>query len=152
MNLIKPISTIMTRNLISVSPEDSLEFVKRVFLEENIHHLPVVRVRKIIGIISQSDFIKYYDEFVKKGSKASTISNALNESKVKDIMTTGMAKLESKDPIRAAVELFKINRFHAIPVVDNDELVGILTTQDIIKAVSEEPVKLEDYQTAKELT
>ena len=67
--------------------------------------------------------------------------------KVKDIMTQGLAKVDSKEPIRTALNLFKLNRFHALPVVDNDELVGMVTTFDIIDAIAKEPIALEDYKT-----
>jgi len=48
--------------------------------------------------------------------------------------------LDPNDRINVALEIFMVNRFHAIPVVENDELIGILTTYDIIKALATEPV------------
>ena len=43
------------------------------------------------------------------------------------------------------LEVFKTNRIHALPVEENGELVGIVTTYDIICALAEEEIKLEDY-------
>ena len=57
--------------------------------------------------------------------------------------------LSKPDFIRTALEVFLVNRFHAIPVVDNDELVGIVTTFDIIKAIESEPIPLENYKKAQ---
>jgi acetoin utilization protein AcuB len=62
----------------------------------------------------------------------------LENTKAQDIMTKGMGKVEPDDRINVALEVFSRNWFHALPVVQNDELVGILTTQDIIRAILEE--------------
>ena len=62
----------------------------------------------------------------------------MEEYKVEDIMTKGIASLESTDRINVALQVFSENLFHAIPVVDDGELVGMLTTFDIIKALLEE--------------
>ncbi|MDX1665798.1 MAG: CBS domain-containing protein [Saprospiraceae bacterium] len=51
-----------------------------------------------------------------------------------------MAKLSPKDRINVALEIFMENRFHAIPVVSDNELVGIVTTFDIIKELASEEV------------
>ena len=64
---------------------------------------------------------------------------------VEDIMTKGIAKLSPNDRINVALEVFLENRFHAVPVVnENGDLEGILTTFDIIKAVSRTEVTAED--------
>jgi acetoin utilization protein AcuB len=47
-------------------------------------------------------------------------------------MTKGLAVLESNDRIGVAIEIFKENLFHAIPIVDDEELKGIVTTFDLI--------------------
>ena len=55
-------------------------------------------------------------------------------------MTQGIATLEPNDRINVALQIFMENLFHAIPVVEDDEVVGILTTYDIIKALQEEDI------------
>ena len=55
-------------------------------------------------------------------------------------MTTGLAKLEPDDRINVALDVFCVNLFHALPVVKDNELVGILTPFDIIKTLAEEKV------------
>lgn len=145
MNLLAPISSIMTTNLITVNPQDKLEKVKAIFDEHNIHHLPVVRYKEIVGIISKTDLLYFL-----KGLGDDQYQAVLNTARLKNynadqIMTTGLAKLESTDRINVALEVFKTNLFHAIPIVDNDELVGILTTYDIIDELSREEVNLNSY-------
>ena len=141
MNLLAPVSTIMTKDLITVNPKDKLTEVKRLFEENSIHHLPVVRFKTLVGIISKTDLL----HFLKGLGKDTTGEQYLNEVRLnnycaEDIMTSGMAKLEPDDRINVALEVFKVNLFHALPVVENDELVGILTTYDIIKTLADEKV------------
>lgn len=149
MNLLQPVSTIMHTNLITVAPKDELTVVKQLFDEHNIHHLPVVRYQEIVGMISKNDFSHYLHGFTHNAADSLLEEVRLRAWKAEDIMTSKLAKIESKDPISLAIDLFKLNRFHALPVVDDKKLVGILTTYDIIEAISTEPVKLTDYQSAK---
>jgi len=137
MNILNPISSIMTSELLTVNPEDKLKVVKKIFDENKIHHLPVVKEKKLVGIISSTDIVSFLH-----GLKTSQIDNPVNDILLKNhtvetIMTTGVAKLSSTDKINVALEVFKENLFHAIPVVDDNELVGIVTTYDIINGLSQ---------------
>ncbi len=151
MNVIAPISTIMTSKLLTVAPDDSLMEVKAIFDQHKIHHIPVVRYKHIEGIISKTDFLHFLHGF--KGNEMDKFidETRLRSWRAEEIMTKGLAKVESTDPIRTALEVFLVNRFHAIPVVDNDELVGIVTTFDIIRAIENEPIPLEDYKKAQQM-
>lgn len=138
MDLLAPVSSLMVKNVISVQPEDTMKKVEQVFRENRIHHIPVVEEEKLVGIVSKSDYL-----FFKRGFNDQTTDNRIDEfrlktRKVKDIMTKGIARLESTDRIGVALEVFKENLFHAIPIVDDGKLVGMLTTFDIIKKLSEE--------------
>ncbi len=141
MNILAPVSTIMTRDLITVNPKDSLKVVKEIFDSKRLHHIPVVRYKKIVGIISKSDVL-YFMKGANPEKEKTRNEKLLEKYTAEEIMTTGMAKLESDDRINVALEVFKENLFHAIPVVDNDELTGIVTTYDIIKALSEDKVNI----------
>jgi CBS domain-containing protein len=137
MNILAPVSTIMTEKLFTVNPKDKLSVVKEIFDTNKIHHLPVVRYKTIVGMLSKSDLLY----FLKGASYDNGYEDMLNEARLnnytaEEIMTTGLAKVSSKDRIGVAVEVFKENLFHAIPIVDNGELVGILTTYDIIRTLS----------------
>lgn len=143
MNVLAPISSIMTKNLITVTPEDKLTTIKEIFEKHNIHHIPVVRYKSIVGIVSKTDFLYFLRGFSHNDEDKFVNDARLRAYRAEDIMTKGMAKLESSERINVALEVFKVNRFHAIPVVDNDELVGIITTFDIIRALADEEVTSE---------
>lgn len=141
----------MTKKVIAVSPDDSLAEVKKLFDNKRIHHIPVVRYKEIVGIISKADFLHFLHGFKGNDMDSFIDETRLRSWKAEEIMTKGLAKVDSTEPIRTALDVFLVNRFHAIPVVDGDELVGIITTLDIIAALAKEPVRLEDYKAAKSL-
>ena len=137
LNILDKVSTIMSTNLITVHPKDTLLDVKNIFDNNRIHHIPVVEFKKIVGIISLTDLLHYERGYQNVPYKDVFESSRLKAYAVGDIMTTGMAKLEPNDRIDVAIEVFKENLFHAIPIVENDELVGLLTTHDVISALAE---------------
>lgn len=141
MNILAPIKTIMSTHLITVNPEDKLSKVQELFDTHNIHHLPVVRYKELVGLISKTDFLHFMRGYNQSEEDRYVNEARLRAYKAEDIMTTGLAKLSPEDRINVALEVFLVNRFHAIPIVgEGNELVGILTTFDIIKAVSQEKI------------
>ncbi|MEZ4981104.1 MAG: CBS domain-containing protein [Saprospiraceae bacterium] len=140
MNVLAPVKNIMTKNLITVNPEDKLTTVKDIFEKHNIHHIPVVRYKKIEGIISKTDFVHFVRGFTKNDEDKFVNEARLRAYRAEDIMTKGLAKVEPTDRINVVLEVFLVNRFHAVPVVENDELVGIVTTFDIIKNLANEEI------------
>jgi len=141
MNVLAPIRSIMSTKLITANPADRLTTVMDVFKENKIHHLPIVRHRAIVGLISRSDMDFFLRGFSRSPEDAFMDNARLRAYTAEDIMTTGLAKLGPDHRINVALEVFRENLFHAIPIVDEDEqLVGILTTFDIIRTLADEPV------------
>jgi len=138
MDVLAPISKIMSKDLITVNEKDKLSVVKEIFDKHNIHHIPVVRFRSIIGIISKTDYLFFVRGFTNNEEDRFVNESRLRAYTAEEIMTTEMVMVLPTDRIDVALEIFTINRFHAIPVVENDNLVGIVTTHDIIRALAEE--------------
>lgn len=126
------------KHLVTVSAEDNLLKVKEIFEAHNFHHLPVVNFREIVGIVSKSDFEHFLGGASLHAEDDHLVESRLKRAHAKDIMTTRMGKVEPDDRINVVLEIFLINRFHALPVVKNGELVGIITPFDILKKLSEE--------------
>lgn len=117
------IRSIMTTNVVTVHPEDSLEVVKKLLFEKHFHHLPVVDNGKLVGIITSWDLIKSNKKFEEYGNY-----------KVKELMTKKVATLGPDESLGAAAMIFLKHLFHGLPIVDDDRnLVGIITTHDILK-------------------
>ena len=118
------LSSIMTKDVVTVKPEDSLEIVKELLFHKHFHHLPVINDdNELKGIITSWDLIKRnlkFDEY--------------ENYKVKDVMTKKVATLGPNELIGAAAMIFLRHLFHGLPIVDDDrKLVGIVTTHDILK-------------------
>lgn len=146
MNLLTPVSTIMTSEVITLAPTDNLSQVKEIFEGKNIHHIVVVSRHRPVGMVSKSDYLSAVNGFALSEDEKRTDALRLRQWEVSDIMTDKLAKVETTDSIRTVLEVFKLNLFHALPVVEDGYLVGIVTTFDIIKSVAEEGVRLEDYK------
>lgn len=125
----KPVSTIMTTKLVTVSPSDSLTVVKEIFEKNSFHHIPVVRHKELVGIISKSDFFLIRHSPLEKEPIGDDV---FSNHRIEEIMTTRIVKIEPDDQIGTAAEVLLSNLFHAVPVVKDGELVGLVTTFDII--------------------
>ena len=118
------LSTIMTKSVVTVKAEDSLELVKELLFDKHFHHLPVVSDDNTLqGIVTSWDLIKKNLKFEEYGGL-----------KVKDVMTNKVVTLGPKELVGAAAMIFLKHLFHGLPIVDdNNKLVGIVTTHDILK-------------------
>ena len=138
MDFTAPVSRFMTRKLVTVAPGDRLTMIKEIFEAQRIHHIPVVKFTTLVGIISKLDFIHFTKGHEFKPNDKLTERALLEKYTAGDIMTKGIATLEPAERLNVALEIFSENLFHAIPIVEDGKLTGILTTLDIIKVLVEE--------------
>ncbi|WP_456420638.1 CBS domain-containing protein [Lutibacter sp.] len=133
MKRLEPVSKIMTRKLITLTLSDDLYKAEKLFLENNIRHIPIVEEEHIIGMLSLSDLkrISFLDSYDANEIK---IDNAVYSMlNIGQLMVKNTIKVNSSITIKSVVEILSKNEFHALPVVENDILVGIVTTTDILK-------------------
>lgn len=132
MNLLSPISTIMTKDLITLKPSDSIADAAAIFEQNKIHHLPIAIDDELVGIVSMSDYLFFRRGFLNTTEDKKTENIRLNNYEVNHIMTKGLATMGPSEKINVALEIFKENILHAIPIIKSGKLVGIVTTHDII--------------------
>jgi CBS domain-containing protein len=120
----EPLSSIMTRNVITARQDDKLAVARSIFLKNKVHHLPIVDGERLVGILSTYDLFRLNGEH--KGK-------SYDEIEISEVMTTHIATLEPDDKIGSAAELFLENLFHAVPIVKDGYLEGIVTSFDVIK-------------------
>ncbi|MDX1667419.1 MAG: CBS domain-containing protein [Saprospiraceae bacterium] len=135
MNAEKPVREIMTREVITVSPEDTMDKVRDIFRRHAIHHLPILRDGRVVGILSKSDYLRLQHGFTLfKTHKSEEYNDAIMRSLlVGEVMVKQVATLNPEDTIEIALGIFRENLFHALPVVDQSgQLVGIVTTYDLL--------------------
>lgn len=128
---------VMTRQPYSLAPQDSLERAEQLCQSYHIHHLPVVDIfGKVIGILSQSDLYKVsYGLSLFRNRDPEQFNRTLFASVlVRDIMTRDVTILKTEDTFADALYIFEQNHFHAIPIIEDDQLIGIVTPIDLLRA------------------
>lgn len=133
MQLETPIRDIMTTALTTISPDTPVKKIQQLFAVNDFHHLPVVEVgSQLVGIISREDFRIFYEQLSAQSSGPTWAHIQLEHKLAKDMMTASPLCLDPDDTIGLAADIFLANKFHALPVVEDGLLMGILTTHDIL--------------------
>jgi acetoin utilization protein AcuB len=118
----EPLRSIMSTKLVTLSPNDTLDHVREIFLSKRIHHLPIVEGRALLGLVTSWDLFKL-----------GISSDDYAKTTVASVMTKKLATLEPDDKIGSAAEVLLEHLFHAIPIVNEDhELVGMVTSYDLL--------------------
>jgi acetoin utilization protein AcuB len=141
MNLLLPVSSLMSRNIHVVTEDDNINLVKTIFDRKRVLHIVVMRDERIIGMISRSDFSSFLYGLSKQFTGASMIKSLMEIYKAGEVMNDKITFIEATDRINVALEMLRDNVFSALPVIDeNEKLVGLINALDIIKALSKEKV------------
>ncbi|RZS98184.1 CBS domain-containing protein [Cecembia calidifontis] len=128
----EPASKIMTTKVHAVQENDTLQDVVALFRKHKIRHVPVLSGKKIAGIISRTDInrLTFGALFENQEGADEAILEILS---IPQVMTSKLKVVNAEDSIRDVAEIFANEEFHALPVVDGEELKGIVTTTDIIQ-------------------
>jgi len=141
---------IMTREVITVTPDTDISQATRILLENHINGLPVVNADNLlVGIICQSDMIaqqkriplpslftlldgyitltsaKQFEKEVKKIAAA----------RVEQAMTTKLVTVAPNTSLEDIASLMVEKKLHTLPVVDKGELVGIIGKEDMLRTL-----------------
>ncbi len=128
-----PISAIMTSDVITLQYNDNLETAEHLFKKHNIRHVPVVSGDKIIGMLSYTDLLRISFVDAIDDDEETVESIVYNMFTIEQVMTKNLIQVSPSITIKEVAEILTKKEFHAIPVVDDDKLVGIVTTTDLIK-------------------
>jgi CBS domain-containing protein len=127
------IDQILTREIVTVHVGQNVSDVRKIFAKEGFHHVPVVSGKKLIGIVSASDILGISVEGV--GSDERSMDAYIDHQfSIEGLMKKDLKTLSTKSTIADAAEILSDGNFHAAPVVDeNDDLVGLVTSTDLIR-------------------
>jgi len=124
----KSIEHVMTKNVVTVSPEQNLLDVKHIYENKRWHHhIPVLENDRLVGMVSLIDFM-----YNIAGAGINDNHKVYKELKVKDIMTRTPFYLTTKASVNDVAKVLSTQYYHAVPILENDKLVGIVSTADII--------------------
>lgn len=121
---------VMTRNPLSMRPQETVRQADELMTENKIRQLPVVERAALLGIITDRDIRSYLSSSLLDPDAR---EKAL-DTPVRELMTTEPFTLSPDDELQEAVELLIDEKIGGIPVIDEAEgLVGIVTYVDVLR-------------------
>ncbi|BCY27356.1 CBS domain-containing protein [Flavobacterium okayamense] len=128
-----PVSTIMTKNVIKLNTSDDLTKAEMLFKKHYIRHIPVVNGNKIIGMLSYTDLLRISFADAVDDDEEVVDTTVYNMFTVEQVMAKNLVKVSPDTTIKETAEILATKEFHALPVCEDELLVGIVTTTDLIK-------------------
>ena len=153
--MIPTVRNIMQCNVQTIGPRQSLAKLQKGLLGPNVGGLPVVESGRIVGIVSRSDVVRRLqserevamrkiglppeihltiDDAIDLGD---VIGERLEQLRVEHVMNRNVISVSPDDSIQTAAELLTTKHIHRLPVVHLDHLIGLITSQDIVRLVAD---------------
>jgi CBS domain-containing protein len=144
---------VMTREPVTVSPETEIAEAARLLLDKRINGIPVVdRGGTLVGILCQSDLITQQKKFpiptvftlldglIPLGSMKSLDREVqkITATRVADAMTPDPVTVGPDTDLAEVASLMVDRKFHTSPVVEGDELVGVIGKEDVLRTLMRE--------------
>jgi acetoin utilization protein AcuB len=129
------VSELMNRDLITVSPDDSVEEAVKLLRQRGVRHLLVMKKNRLVGIISDRDVKRALDprKTRKKLMDIGGLYFLLEPILVEEIMTPNPVTIAPHASAGHAGFIMVERRFGALPVVENGRTVGIVTETDLLR-------------------
>lgn len=126
----------MRRDPMTVAPEESVRSAWQLLREGRIRHLPVVEKGRLVGIVTDRDLRLALPSPVQTGAVGELLQR-LEQLQVEDIMTREVITVTPETSIEDAAWLLLSHRIGGLPVLEGEELVGIITETDLLEAFVE---------------
>ena len=126
----------MTRKVVYISPNTTIAHAADMMREQKLHRLPVIENDQLVGLVTEGTIAEA------SPSKATSLSiyemnYLLNKTKVGDVMIRDVVTISQFASLEDATYLMLKNKIGILPVVDNEQLYGVITDRDIFKAFLE---------------
>ena len=126
------VTEIMTTKLVTLDVNDKLEKAETLFKKHNIRHIPVVKNDAIVGILSDSDILRL--SFGDVMSDDTDMDSFVYEMfTIRQVMAKNVKMVPSTATIKEVAQMLVDKEFHALPVVDDGGLKGIVTSTDLCR-------------------
>ncbi len=127
----------MTRNPISIKPDDKVDAAAALLKEHKIRRLPVVENGKLVGIVTDKDLMRVSPSAATTLSRYE-INSLLAKISIREIMSDKVISVNENAPIEEAALLMSMNKIGGVPVTtDVGAVVGVITETDIFNALVE---------------
>jgi len=136
------IKNIMTKDVITVTPDSLLKDVGKILREKRISGIPVVDSGgNIVGMVTVTDILRILEEIyqwqdIEKKATGLNLSDLVGKerlnTKVKSIMTKNVYALEEDKNVGEVMRLMFTKKIHTIPITREGKLVGVIGKRDIV--------------------
>lgn len=129
------VSQIMTEKVATALPKTTIFEVEKIMITQGFRRLPIVSEGKILGIITAMDIIRFFGSGeVFKHLKSGTLTQVLNTLAI-EIAAKDVASITPDADVGQAAKIMREKNLGALPVVENEKLVGIMTERDFFKII-----------------
>tara|TARA_R110000737_G_scaffold193486_2_gene214759 strand:- start:34544 stop:35008 length:465 start_codon:yes stop_codon:yes gene_type:complete len=126
-----PISKIMSTDILTVNQTQTLKEVNEILKNKHVRHVPVVSGKKVIGMLSSTDIQKI--SFINTVDGDELTTGMFDVLTIEQVMSKDLKTMQQDELIYDAAVMLANNDFHAIPVLEGEDLVGIVTSTDLLK-------------------
>ncbi|MDZ4755863.1 MAG: CBS domain-containing protein [Phycisphaerae bacterium] len=124
---------IMTRHVVSVRMDATLDTIRELFEARRFHHVVVLEERRLVGIISDRDLLRAVSPFAGTAAER-TMDAASWHKRAHQIMHRSVITARADMNVNEAAALFLRHRISALPVIDDEgSCVGIVTLRDFLR-------------------
>ena len=123
----------MTPEPFTLTEGDCVKTAVQHLLSAGIRHVPVLRGNELVGIVTDRDLRRALPS-TEAGASPEKYQSFMERTLLGELMTPDPITCTPDTDVADAVEIFVKHKFGAIPVVDGDELVAILTQIDVMRA------------------
>ena len=129
------VAQLMSEKVITALPTTTIFEVAKTMTAQGFRRLPIISDNKVIGIITAMDIIRFFGSGeVFKYLRSGTIMQVLNTPAL-EIATKEVVTIKPSADVGQAAKIMRNKNIGAIPVVENDRLVGIITERDFFKII-----------------
>ena len=126
----------MTPDPFALTEGDRVKTAVQHVLSAGIRHVPILRDGVLVGIVTDRDLRRALPS-LEAGASPERYRAFMEETALKDVMTDDPVTCTPETDLVDAVKIFAERKFGAIPIVEGDELVAILTQIDVMRALLE---------------
>lgn len=126
----------MTQPVITLPPEMPIVDALNLFKEKSIRRAPIIKEGKLVGIVSDKDLLNASPSPVTSLS-VWEINYLLSKILIRDVMTKKVITVTEDTPIESAAVIMADNKIGGLPVIREDNVVGIITETDLFKVFIE---------------
>jgi acetoin utilization protein AcuB len=122
----------MKKDLITVTKDERMTVAKKIMKEKNIRHLPVVDGKKLVGLLTNMD-VRKAEASPATSLEIRELHYLLDKLTVGEIMTRNVITIAPDVSVEEAAILLHDNKIGCLPVVEDGNLVGIITENDVME-------------------